>query len=217
MTTATLVNIPARVLKAALTHAPKKDMRYYLVGVLVNTTTGELVSTDGHALFLAHIAPADCKPFIIPRDALEKALKGIPARAMIDAEILVTVTERDDEPDRGLALSSPATGVTIAATEVDGRFPDYSRIIPRETSGEAGQISPALLSRAADALALIAPCRDVLRELRLDHNGVSSPSVMHCGPDVPALVVIMPYRANHERGAWPVNPNTPSTNQAEAA
>ncbi len=72
--------IDANILRAALICTSTEKTRYYLQGVSIEPNPRDLrvVSTDGHKLFCARVTGGASVPkkFIIPSDALAKALKG---------------------------------------------------------------------------------------------------------------------------------------------
>lgn len=103
-------------LKALLLAAGKKDLRYYLNGVHVNDK--HLVATDGARMHvIAHGGDWPHGPVTVPRDAVELAVKSKTAE--------VTLT-----PD--------AIGA-IAYKPVDGKYPDYTRVIPAPTGVVSGE------------------------------------------------------------------------------
>lgn len=118
-----------------------KDVRYYLNGVLVEVRKGQgvLVATDGSVLG-AHAFPVDADEpdaeFIIPLDAI-KALK---ARGSTSVEIL-----RD-----GMTLTIRTPDGDTQATAIDGKFPDWRRVMPDRPSGEHAHFDPDHLARFCD-------------------------------------------------------------------
>lgn len=98
--------IKTNLLKAVLLAAGKKDIRYYLNGVYV--TRRHLVGTDGHRMHIVcHDGDWPQEPVVIPRDACELAVK-----------------ERTVE----LCVTPTAIG-SINYKPVDGRYPDYTRVM----------------------------------------------------------------------------------------
>lgn len=191
-------------LSAAIPTMAKKDVRFYLMGALIECCTNgdvHIVSTDGCVLFAGLIpAPyvkwsseAQKGPWrmIIPRDALVSALKA--KKPTLD---LVAM------PDGRYLL-----GDTLF-TPVDGTFPDWRRVsVPRQvldTRGEvAGQFDPDLTSAARDALKVwfdggkkFAP--------HLHQHGTHS-AVM-TGDNMTAYCIVMPWRSNDAD----IRPFTPS-------
>lgn len=142
-----MLEIKTAHLKAALTHASKSDIRYYLNGVCL--TIGEsgmayLMATDGMRAFIgsftANWTDVEKKgPFqiIIPRDTVTAAIKLAGKNILCRLDVL-----RDGRYSLG--------GVQFTA--IDGKFPDINRIIPSTISGETAQYNPEFLLAARDAL-----------------------------------------------------------------
>lgn len=102
-------------LKAVLLAAGKKDIRYYLNGVHV--TNHHLVGTDGHRMHVVcHGGDWPHDPVTIPREACELAIKG-------------RTTE--------LCLTPTSIG-PISYKPIDGRYPDYTRLIAGPAALGAG-------------------------------------------------------------------------------
>lgn len=124
-------------LKAALLAAGKKDIRYYLNGVLVNEK--HVVATDGSRMIvIAHGGDWAHGPVMIPRAAVEMAVK-------------LKVGELD--------VTASTVG-PIAFTPLDGVFPDYTRVMPALSRGiDHGdvhtQVNPDYLRDAVAAVKLV--------------------------------------------------------------
>ena len=176
--------------------APKSDVRFYLNGVYLDPARGALVSTDGSVMFVTQFpelkrdnAPA----VIIPRDALAAALKLCSKKAVsleMDVEAISGAVRLTFRPD---AVSS------TSCSAIDGRYPDYMRVIPQTVDGTAGGYDPGLLARVADALAAFGS-RKSTHNVRLYQNGPSGAAWMMLEPNsgevAPHLAVIMPLRAH---------------------
>jgi DNA polymerase-3 subunit beta len=102
--------IATDLLKAALLCASSEESRYYLRGVHLSTS-GHLVTTDGHRMFVARLTEAPAADVIIPYSDVQAALKLAGARAQ---DIEVTADRIH----------------SIAYTPVDGTFPDWRRVVP---------------------------------------------------------------------------------------
>ncbi|MDD0844835.1 DNA polymerase III subunit beta [Pseudomonas sp. Gutcm_11s] len=104
----------------------QQDVRYYLNGMLIEVQTGVLraVATDGHRLAMcamqASIENTEKHQVIVPR-------KGI-------LELARLLTEQDGEVAIVLGANHirATTGeFTFTSKLVDGKFPDYERVLPR--------------------------------------------------------------------------------------
>lgn len=106
----------------------QQDVRYYLNGLLLEISTGTVraVATDGHRLALCShdcdVKPADTVQIIVPR-------KGVSE--------LVKLLEDSDEPVQiqvsNNHIKIKLNDFTFTSKLIDGRFPDYERVIPKNS------------------------------------------------------------------------------------
>ena len=162
-------------LKAVLLAAGKKDLRYYLNGVHVNKH--HLVATDGHRMHVVcHGGDWPHDPVTIPRDACELAIKG------------KTTT---------LEITPTAIG-PISYQPVEGRYPDYTRVMASGTALFAGIEQGDMLTclrheylKDADAAINLVAGTPVNSLARIGTAWIwSNPTLQ---------VVVMPFRTNGER------------------
>lgn len=169
--------------------APKSDIRAYLNGVLVEVTENGrfYVATDGHKLVTIREARQETDKngqWILPRDVilgikLQKERRSIKEYADLETE------------GAKAKLDYCGTGTVFAF--VDGKFPDWRRVIPSKTSGEVAQFNPDLLAAVRDcAAATVGIGR--YEGLNILHNGDSA-SLYQCN-DHTFIAVIMPLRIN---------------------
>jgi DNA polymerase-3 subunit beta len=131
------MEIKTEHLKAALLAAGKKDIRYYLNGVHVNAK--HIVATDGYRMnIIAHGGEWPHEPVTIPREAVEMAVK-------------LKLKTVDVTPE--------AIG-PIAFKPLDGKFPDYLRVMPSlslgvDQGGVHTQVNPDFLRDAVAAVRLV--------------------------------------------------------------
>jgi len=117
------ITIPAGYLPAISLFTAKKDIRYYLNGVAINA--GHLVATNGHycgALLIDGITDVD---LIIPTDTITQCLKLMTTKQKIMSEITLSIP--DDQINKLCTITVNGTDIHFAA--IDGRFPDWKRII----------------------------------------------------------------------------------------
>lgn len=137
-----MFTIEKNTLKALLLFAGKKDIRYYLNGVIVDGKESKLVASDGHRLITVKI---DYKgeSFIIPRELIENALK--------------ISNKHLDRLDISFNTDSKQVDIGgLSGFAVDGRILEWQAIIPTKNL----VISPAKLnhnyySDAVNAYSLI--------------------------------------------------------------
>lgn len=191
-------------LKAALCCAAKADVRYYLNGVMIERTpNGDLhyISTDGHRLF-AGVQYAqnvmDDRPhyglftLIIPRDAVERAVKG---RSSMD--IIELKTTGDDDWQLGDIVFRP----------IQGTFPNWRRVLPMIEDKEE---KPAMFNwdyirdaeKALSEWYQVKQAHGYLRQF-------GDETALMTGKDASAMVVIMPLRSSGYSA--PVTPFKPAS------
>lgn len=102
-----------------------QDVRYYLNGLLFETEGNVLraIATDGHRLALSHRkidAQLPEKQVIVPR-------KGVMEMARLlesdDLDIAIAIGDN--------AIRATTNGTVFTSKLVDGRFPDYRRVLPK--------------------------------------------------------------------------------------
>jgi hypothetical protein len=160
----------------------KNDIRYYLCGVhiLADEKRGKFyTATNGHLLGVYHEAWADGEtPFsaelIVPGDVV-KALK--PAK-----DLLANLIQRADG-------RWAFDGLSADFTPVDGKFPDWQRIIPRQVSGEQAHYNYDYL---ADFNACGREGWGCKYSVEVYQNGLSTALVKNGCPDF--VGAIMPMR-----------------------
>ena len=184
------ITIDHSVVKALLICAAKQDVRYYLKGVCVDArANGDvvLVATDGHRL-LAYPVAVDAiealapGQYIIPREALE-AVKPCKAGRRV---LPITI-----EIDTAKGLENKITGATSAVTPlIDGKFPDWRRVLPKTVSNEPAQYQAEYLGDFGRIAELFGT-----KQPHIHYNGSSAAIVGNLGA---ALGVLMPMRSDAE-------------------
>ena len=105
----------------------QQDVRYFLNGMLIEKNSNSLrcVATDGHRLAMNH--------FELDQTATGPESQVIvPRKGVLELQRLLS----DSEEDVVLALGASHLRLSVGAYQlttklVDGRFPDYERVIPR--------------------------------------------------------------------------------------
>ena len=124
----TMTLVPSELKRVIeLTHfaMAHQDVRYYLNGLLLEIGGKKLraVATDGHRLAVADLAIEeagdDTKPIIVPRKGVSELLRLLGS----------------DEEQLTFVIGTNAVQVTLGDIRftsklIDGRFPDYTRVIP---------------------------------------------------------------------------------------
>ena len=106
----------------------QQDVRYYLNGMLIEVSPEGLraVATDGHRLATCHVAvagPKEGQQIILPRKGVLEM-----AKLLTDPEASVSLSLSANH------LRAHTEAFTFTSKLVDGKFPDYSRVIPKNGS-----------------------------------------------------------------------------------
>ncbi len=130
--TGTQLNISERTIKQLLdrTHfaMAHQDVRYYLNGLLLllRANSVRCVATDGHRLALSEatvdLPLEEAVQAIVPRKAVSELVRLLDNS---EADITLLLSEKH------LRLQLP--GLVFTTKLIDGRFPDYERVIPENT------------------------------------------------------------------------------------
>jgi DNA polymerase-3 subunit beta len=114
-----------RVLELTHFAMAHQDVRYYLNGLLLDIGEGLLraVATDGHRLAIAEI-PVEtgdtARQVIVPRKGISELLRLL---GNGDAEVTIDVGSN--------AIQITLPEVRLTSKLIDGKFPDYRRVVPK--------------------------------------------------------------------------------------
>ena len=122
------ITVPADTLKALALCAADKDVRYYLRGVLIDTTVEgrvHLVTTDGHRMLVVGNATIEGEivagNFIVPIEAL-KGLKPYAKGGPICIDIAPSGSEGGAYTVRG--------ALTTTGACIEGKYPLWRKVLP---------------------------------------------------------------------------------------
>ena len=165
----------SNILHAMATLAAKKDIRYYLCGILVewNATTTRIVATDGHKMGIYNLPDqnnATSGSVIIPLEALT----GLKGDVIIGANTLTT------------------SDSVKTFTPIEGRFPDYARVTAaREPSGVAGQFNVDYMAQFQKIARMLGKKTDAAV---FYHNGANNSARVSLTSDDKFYGVLMPTK-----------------------
>ena len=136
-----------------------QDVRYYLNGLLLELTQQSIraVATDGHRLAMSELR--------IETNVDEKKQVIVPRKGILE---LARLLHDNDEPvhlqlDQN-HIKASLQDISFTSKLIDGKFPDYTRVLPQETtitlSGNRGSLCQAF-SRASVL------CNEKYRGMRL--------------------------------------------------
>lgn len=176
------------LLKAALVCASSEETRYYLRGVHLSTS-GHMVTTDGHRMFVARLAERPAADVIVPYDAVAAALKMAGARC------------KEIEID----LAANRIG-QIQYTPVDGTFPNWRACVP--TGEETPSDKPGLHDKPEHVhfnhayVGDLAKMGKTLGGASMLHPvSASHPCLVTFGKRADCFAVLMPMRRTVDRSA----------------
>lgn len=109
------------LLEGALMFQAKQDVRYYLNGICF-MSDGRVAATDGHRAMIASKHENKIKSNVIV--SISKSPTKRYAYALLDTKTGIVTYHDENEIMVGSGICS----------EIDGRFPDVDRVIPKETA-----------------------------------------------------------------------------------
>lgn len=169
------------------------DVRYYLNGIYMETGAlgARLIGCDGHQLAVAKIEGEFPESSIIIPGSLVAAVKS---KAKGPQQVMLEFNEGNQQyKDQGVFVPRDITlkfgEITTTAKELDGKFPDYRRVVPSEVDGTVAQFDPKLVNRIDKACSILGYKFFVGIAYNGDKSGLS---VIDDG----FVVVTMPFRAD---------------------
>ena len=201
ITIATQIAISKSNIKAVYRAMPSNDIRYYLNGMLIqhNGISTRLICTDGHRIHVVQQAGdnplGEMIEFIIPAAQVLAMIKGK------DTAVIVSY----DSETKKVSIQTSTGTTTVDA--VDGRFPDYLRILAPASgtlTPELACINPAYVLDADLSL------RDYLG---ISKNKIAPVAICQRGDNVAVLshenfmAAIMPLRSSAVKPCDAVNPD----------
>jgi DNA polymerase-3 subunit beta len=147
-------------LKAVSRYMAKNDIRYYLKGVYVEASVTEtrLIATCGTAMGILREQKqgedlndvSAIVGFVIPDTAIKAMLAWKAPKGSHEMNISITVPD-DYAKNASAEFRAEFAGNVLVFKRIDGKFPEYQRVVPKTVSGIAGQYQPHLLAIAQDA------------------------------------------------------------------
>lgn len=145
-----------------------EEARYYLNGVYLHQANGTLtgVATDGHRLaMVTSDIPVEFAGVIVPRKTVVELSKVL---EFGDASLSISETKIK-------VVSGP---VTITSKVIDGTFPDYTRIIPKNLPNVM-TVDASEFKAATDRVSIVS--QEKARVVRLDVSDGMCELVVHGG------------------------------------
>lgn len=138
----------------------QQDVRYYLNGMLLEVSSEHLrvVATDGHRLAMATTPLSTNTPdkvqIIIPRKGVLELLRLLNNEDE-DAEVIIG--------NNHVRIS--AKGYVFTSKLIEGRFPDYERVVPKKTN-KSISVERVFFKEALNRVAIL--CNEKFRGLRFE-------------------------------------------------
>lgn len=187
--------VKADTLRGLLKVAATKDVRYYLCGVYVDPANGCLVATDGHAMLLAKQEfESKLAPFVIPSKLIKSVLKHTKISA---SAVLVSVTDVEGSQWRQIRLDA-CKGFEIGS-EIEGRYPDYRRVVPEKLSGKDAHYDPLQFAVLQEGISLVRG-QSSTQPVEIIRNG-NGPAVV-AGMSDEGFGILMPMRSLSDDGTY---------------
>jgi DNA polymerase-3 subunit beta len=188
----TSFELPARLLAELIDRTrfaiSTEETRYYLNGIFLHVTDGELkaAATDGHRLARFTIARpegAEGMPdVIVPRKAIGELRKLL--EESLDGSVQIDLSASKIR----FALGGEG-GVVLTSKLIDGTFPDYSRVIPTGND-KLLKVDPKSFYEGVDRVATIATEKTRAVKMGLETDkvtlSVTSPDNGTAAEEVPA-------------------------------
>lgn len=151
ITASKVFRLPQRILKKLIDKTAfamaNQDVRYYLNGLMLEVGKDQLVAvaTDGHRLSLAQ---AVCE---IDTESSQQVI--LPRKGVGELQRLLDDSEEEIEIHIGVNHLRVIKGsISLTSKLIDGRFPDYKRVVPQDSQNKLATDRQALktaLSRAS--------------------------------------------------------------------
>jgi len=141
-----VANDVTKLFKVVSGFASTEVTRYYLNGVYLHIADGKLraVATNGHVLSYQDISlpvsALDMGGVIVPNKMVSEILKAVDGKS---GEATISVS--------GTSITASVGNHSIQSKVVDGSFPDYTRVVPKDTTSVALLYSDDLVAAAQRA------------------------------------------------------------------
>ncbi len=180
------MELSIRLLKSTAIAVPKEETRHYLKGVAIQADAKGLylIATDGHRL-LAFCQSRECyggEPvnLIIPAD--------IVAGVKLNKHIEIAELTRESATHWRLDYC----GTSMIFAPIDGTFPDWRRVIPKEASMAVAHFNPTYVGDFAKVTKALGQ-----GDVKIAPNG-EGPAIVTFGDDIDGFGLLMPMRIGRE-------------------
>jgi DNA polymerase-3 subunit beta len=174
------------ILKGLNVLSAKKDVRYYMNGVFIEITPkgAYFVATDGHKMGIWHeseITAPETISHVIPATLIDQVSKAI------------NKTINLVEIDLGPMIEINNLNNVFKAPAIDGKYPDFRRVIPETINNEIAQFDPEFLSQFYKCAAILNSVKKP--DIAIGHNGTGNGGSIVDIQNGKFLGIIMPYKS----------------------
>jgi DNA polymerase-3 subunit beta len=140
-----------------------EESRFTLNGALLDVRDGQavIVSTDGHRLSVAEVS-----------STLPDGKLLIPKRALSEVERIATDEAYSTGFNHDFVRVTIGTR-TIISRKMSGNFPDYERVMPRESDRQSVELAIKPLQKVLDRVALFADERSRATRWEIEHAALT--------------------------------------------
>ena len=157
------ITIKTDIFAAASLFRSTEDIRYYLNGLHLETGAfgARLVGCDGHQLAVAKFDGCYPNASINIPSSLVAAVK---TKAKGPQQVVLEFKDgaqsfKKSGADKGAFIARDITltfgDLTMTAKEVDGKYPEYRRVVPAEVDGTVAQFDPKFVNRIDKACSIL--------------------------------------------------------------
>lgn len=192
------INIPVSVIAAASHAMAKQDIRYYLNGMMLEKSSNggvRVVATNGHHLIAIRSEKGTIKQrikqqYIIPNKMIQSIVKSGKKGGTVEFKI-----------SSNKSLSARVGDVTYHDKIIEGRFPEWERVLPQDDSliGPV-DVAPQYIEsviKAHNSLCKLEEYGRLLTGIKWHMRGPDEPLIAVFGDafsGVSALAIVMPLK-----------------------
>jgi len=157
------IKIKADIFAAVSLFRGINDVRYYLNGLYLETGIkgARLVACDGHQLAVAKIeGEFPVSSIIIPGSLVAAVKSKAKSPQFVTLDFAKGNQQYKDQGNvKGMFVPRDITltygETTTTAKELDGKYPDYRRVVPDKTDGTVAQYDPRFVNRIDKACSIL--------------------------------------------------------------
>lgn len=192
------INVPVSIIAAAAHAMAKQDIRYYLNGMMIEKSPHggvRVVATNGHHLIAIRSEKATIKQrikqqYIIPSKMIQSIVKSGKKGGNVEFKI-----------SSNKSVSARIADVTFHDNLIDGRFPDWEKVMPQDDSLTGPvDVAPQYIEsviKAHNSLCKLEEYGRLLTGIEWHMRGPDEPLMAVFGSafdGISAIAIVMPLR-----------------------